>query len=155
MMTEKENMENTATESTDIHAENEDADMRKGADAAEAEKSEEKAPDLGKFKSAQALMEAYLALEAEFTRRSQRLKELEGNKAAAPPSPAAVDDDTLIAAALGSRKVRDAVVGQYLADITSSAGIPLVSGGAACAAPANAPRSVKEAGALARQFLKN
>jgi hypothetical protein len=35
------------------------------------------AAELGKFKDVKALMEAYSNLEAEFTRRSQRLKELE------------------------------------------------------------------------------
>ncbi len=33
---------------------------------------------LGKFKNANALLDAYNSLEAEFTRRSQKLKELEG-----------------------------------------------------------------------------
>ena len=45
------------------------------ANAAEAEKRECEA--LGKFKDVNALLEAYGALEAEFTRRSQRLKALE------------------------------------------------------------------------------
>ena len=35
---------------------------------------------LGKFKDANALLQAYLALEAEFTRRSQRLKTLENER---------------------------------------------------------------------------
>ena len=35
------------------------------------------APDLGKFKNVEALARAYRELEAEFTRRSQRLKALE------------------------------------------------------------------------------
>ena len=35
------------------------------------------APDLGKFQSVNALMRAYQELEAEFTRRSQRLRALE------------------------------------------------------------------------------
>lgn len=38
---------------------------------------------VGKFKSAEALLEAYKALEAEFTRKSQRLSELEKEKAEA------------------------------------------------------------------------
>lgn len=43
-----------------------------------AEAGEKTGPSvLGKFKSADALAEAYSALQAEFTRRSQRLKELE------------------------------------------------------------------------------
>ena len=36
--------------------------------------------DLGKFKDVKALLEAYQALEAEFTRRSQKLKALEASK---------------------------------------------------------------------------
>ena len=44
--------------------------------AAEAERGKGSAV-LGKFRSVDALAEAYGALEAEFTRRSQRLKELE------------------------------------------------------------------------------
>jgi hypothetical protein len=48
------------------------------AGAAEAEKENMNAAEkLGKFKDVKALMEAYTNLEAEFTRRSQRLKELE------------------------------------------------------------------------------
>ena len=48
--------------------------------AAEAEREKEKGKGsavLGKFRDVDALKEAYSALEAEFTRRSQRLKELE------------------------------------------------------------------------------
>ena len=37
----------------------------------------ETVPDLGKFKSVDALLRAYGELEAEFTRRSQKLKALE------------------------------------------------------------------------------
>ena len=47
------------------------------AQPAAAETGEQGATVLGKFKSVNALLEAYSALEAEFTRRSQRLKELE------------------------------------------------------------------------------
>jgi hypothetical protein len=47
------------------------------AQPATAEMGEQGATALGKFKSVNALLEAYGALEAEFTRRSQRLKELE------------------------------------------------------------------------------
>ena len=52
------------------------------AETAEAENGNNAASVLGKFKDVQTLMQAYTDLEAEFTRRSQRLKELEkGNKA--------------------------------------------------------------------------
>ncbi len=123
---------------------------------AEAENGENKstAPDTGKFKSVQALMSAYLALEAEFTRRSQRLKELE-SKAAEAPSPGCLTEDKLLSAALGNPAVTDKVVGEYLKKVFSGKSVPVVMGGVSCAAPRSAPKSVKEAGALAKNFLKN
>lgn len=54
------------------------------------------ATDLGKFKDVDALMKAYNALQAEFTRRSQRLRALES---AADNSVAEGDADGLIAPA--------------------------------------------------------
>ena len=61
------------------------AEAETAAEAAQGkEVKEQSGVNFGKFKSADALLKAYLELEAEFTRRSKRLKELEnGNKAAA------------------------------------------------------------------------
>ena len=159
------------------------------ADTAEAEKSEAAAV-LGKFKDVKTLMKAYSDLEAEFTRRSQRLKELEKeNKAASipdgegtppsradgatkPPSradglpitpsqkadgnsdePTKSSDEEKIAEALTDKKVRDAVIGDYLKGLAENK-VPLVAGGGAVTAPRNVPKSVREAGKLAQQFLK-
>ena len=124
------------------------------AGTAEAE-GESAASSTGKFKSVEALMSAYLALEAEFTRRSQRLKELEENKAAEAPSPECMDEEKLLSAALGNNKIRDVVVGEYLKTVLGGKSVPLMVGGVSCAAPQCAPKSVKEAGALVRQFLKS
>lgn len=125
------------------------------ADAAEAEVKGSAAPDTGKFKSVEALMSAYLALEAEFTRRSQRLKQLEESKAAEAPSPECLDEEKLLSAALASNPVREAVVSQYLKTVFNDKSVPLITDGVACAAPKSSPKSVKEAGALAKQFFKN
>lgn len=128
------------------------------ADTAEAEKSTA-AAELGKFKDVQTLLKAYSDLEAEFTRRSQRLKELEkGNKTEAlpdgeKPSPSLTDDE-LLKSALSNEKVRDAVVGEYLKSLSGSKGITLTSGGGGVAAPRVAPKTVREAGKLAKEFLK-
>ena len=125
------------------------------ADTAEAEQIEnETAPAIGKFKSVEALMSAYLNLEAEFTRRSQRLKELEESKAAEAPSPKCPEGTELLSAALADENVRNAVVGDYLKTIFAAKSVPLIVGGVYCAAPKCEPKSVKEAGALAKQFLK-
>ena len=126
------------------------------AETAEAEGTEAAAA-LGKFKDVQTLMKAYSELEAEFTRRSQRLKELEKENKAAPvpdeakESPSQTDDER-IAEVLADKKVRDAVIGDYLKGLAEKS-VPLVAGGGAVTAPRNTPKTVKEAGRLAQQFL--
>lgn len=134
-------------------------DLRETADTAEAEKEITAAPDLGKFKDVQTLLKAYSDLEAEFTRRSQRLKELEnGNKAEAEPDGAEASpsrQDELLKRALSDDKVRDAVIGEYLKGVAEGKGVTLLSGGGGVSAPRAVPKSVKEAGKLASEFLKN
>ena len=127
------------------------------ADTAEAEK-EKAAAVRGKFKDVQTLMKAYSDLEAEFTRRSQRLKELEKeNKAVTVPDgereqPSQKSDDERISEALSDKTVRDAVIGDYLKGLAEKT-VPLVAGGGAVTAPRNTPKTVKEAGKLAQRFL--
>mgnify|MGYP001053695565 CR=1 FL=1 len=127
------------------------------------------AAGLGKFKSVDALMNAYLSLEAEFTRRSQRLRELEeeskahtpqstenGNAGEEAPSP--ITENTggrLLEAALADSGVREAVIGEYLKTVASNRSIPLIVGGVSSPAPKAMPKTVREAGALAERFLKN
>ena len=129
------------------------------ADTAEAEVKEGAVTGLGKFKDVKTLMKAYTDLEAEFTRRSQRLKELEKeNKAEPDPdgekgAPSQKSDGERIAEALADKKVRDAVIGDYLKGLAENK-VPLVAGGGAVPAPRNTPKSVREAGKLAQQFLK-
>lgn len=129
-------------------------------DTAEAEKTGA-AAGLGKFQSVDALLNAYQALEAEFTRRSQRLKELEsGNKAQRMPEEGAPSRDSipqgdLLNAALSDERVKEAVIGEYLKTVAANKSVPLIAGGIGSAAPKSAPKSVKEAGALVKQFLNN
>ena len=134
-------------------------DLRETADTAEAEKEITAAPDLGKFKDVQTLLKAYSDLEAEFTRRSQRLKELEhGNKAETEPDGAEASpsrQDELLKRALSDDKVRDAVIGEYRKGVAEGKGVTLLSGGGGVSAPRAVPKSVKEAGKLASEFLKN
>lgn len=138
------------------------------------ERTEESAPAaLGKFKSVDALKHAYEALEAEFTRRSQRLRELEQSKAqeapaeqAAPeadaaagqtqassvPAPGAASGDELYRAVMENEGVRARVLTGYLESLK---GVPLLGGtGAPVTAPPVKPRSFAEAGNLALGYLK-
>lgn len=130
--------------------------ISEATDTAEAVKNEEKSANAyGKFNSVEALLSAYLSLEAEFTRRSQRLKELEESKADGAPSHGEQDTDGLLKAVLENGNVRDAVISEYLKSVFAGKSVPIIVGGVACSAPQSVPKSVKEAGSLAKQFLKN
>ena len=133
------------------------------ADTAEAE-GKEAAAELGKFKDVKALMEAYQALEAEFTRRSQRLKELEANKETEAPAPAEISPAETAPAATAksssqgaelSDEVKNAVIEEYLNGIFSKRGVPFVTGGGAVAAQRRTPTTLREAGALAGKLFSN
>lgn len=164
----------------------------------------------GKFANPQELYKAYLELEKEFTRRSQKLKELEGNevafkneeewKSAADKffelAPSArkfardiaqeiysrpelkrdkncfliafgevmakkfrtpqqlLDDGQFVEQfVLGNKKVKDAIIGDYLEALRLNAPPKTMqSGGMQCVAPLKTPRTVEEAGSM---FLKN
>lgn len=138
-----------------------------GAPAAEAEtENENSAQTLGKFKDVKTLLNAYESLQAEFTRRSQRLKELENaNKSCAPPensdngesclqnADSALSGKGLLAAALASSEVKEAVIGQYLKSVTQNRGVPLIVDGQCVPTPKFKVSSVVEAGCLAKEFL--
>lgn len=137
-------------------------DERRGtANAAEAE-GDKVATDLGKFKDVKALLDAYNSLEAEFTRRSQRLRELESNKAE-PPAEAASDTPSantqntasLYEAVAGDEDIKNRIIADYLKSVSSYKGAPMVTGGISVAFPKSKPASIREAGRLANEFLKN
>ena len=124
-------------------------------------------PNLGKFQNVEALMRAYQELEAEFTRRSQRLKALEAAALSAADGKtdknadgtAAEDaqtenaDDALLRAVRGNEGVRTRIVGEYLASLS---GVPLLAGsGAGVTAPAERATTLRQAVALALGYLKH
>lgn len=131
------------------------------AETAEAE-VKEAATELGKFKDVKALMEAYTALEAEFTRRSQRLKELEANKEQSSPAEAAsaeAPSQAEMPSAAESDKLPDevkkAVIEEYLNGVCAHRGVPFVTGGGAVATVRRVPSNLQEAGTLAKKYLQN
>ena len=125
--------------------------------AAESEGAEmpAEAPDLGKFKSVDALVRAYKELEAEFTRRSQKLKTLmqsapERGKAEEEGAP---QDERLYREVTANEGVRARVLNDYLESLK---GVPLMTGsGTGVTAPARKPKSIREAGGLALGYLRN
>ena len=123
------------------------------AQGAEARMQEGAAAPFGKFRSAEALLSAYNSLEAEFTRRSQRLRELEGRLQ---------DGNRMSSAAEGEERQQPqnleeqvgAAVEKYLA--ARQAPYIMADGGSPASAPARRIRSLEEAGRLAQElFRKN
>lgn len=132
---------------------------------AEAEEKEGRMP-LGKFKSVDALMHAYEELQSEFTRRSQRLKQLEEGNKPSPAEPthdrqtegadsaaAPRDGESLYRAVKENDEVRSRIVSEYLQSVQ---GVPLMTGGGAgVTAPAVRAKSIAEAGKLALGYFQN
>ena len=137
-------------------------DFKDTADTAEAERVTAAAGP-GKFKDVQALADAYKALEAEFTRRSQRLKELENairekpsaQTEAAPPqtSETTPSGSGNVSPADLSDEVKNAVIGEYLSGVLSRRSVPFVTGGSVVAAQRVRPSTLREAGLLAKKFF--
>lgn len=132
------------------------------ANAAEAEEKDEVAAGLHKFKDVQTLARAYQALEAEFTRRSQRLKELEANKENKAPAqadnavaPSSEPETFAGVKRLLTREEKDAVIEEYLNGVFANRAVPFVTGGGAVGAARNAPRTVSDASLLAKKYFDN
>jgi len=116
-----------------------------------------------KFKSVDALVRAYETLEAEFTRRSQRLKTLEeqsktqekptgDGQTNVPSERAECDSDELYRTVMQNESVRARVLSDYLGSLK---GVPLMTGsGTGVTAPAHKPKTIREAGELALGYLK-
>ena len=113
----------------------------------------------GKFKDAESLFRAYNALEAEFTRRSQRLRELEGrldlDKAKAPEQGGGEEKEK------SDEKAQAQIVQKPKADFSNEekaveippAPVKVMGGGAPVAMPPRRPKTIAEAGELARNFF--
>jgi hypothetical protein len=159
----------------------------------------------GKFKSAEELLKAYNALESEFTRRSQKLKEYENRSAVKSETeslekqaeklvekyPIASEyadevaktalentdggmesalikvlagkikttdqmatDKTVVKKVLNDEDNRESVIGEYLAKVRETPAPNTIRGGAVPAQPPYKPRTLKEAGDLARKVLE-
>ncbi len=123
----------------------------------------------GKFKSVDALLHAYGELEAEFTRRSQRLKALEEGLASAKDQ-AARGDEPRRASTESCRETETQRQSDPLSENGSAIspqapifaqqnmpvrGVPLMgAGGAGVVAPKLRPSSIAEAGSLALGYFK-
>ncbi len=107
----------------------------------------------GKFKDANALLSAYNALEAEFTKRCQRVKELEAQTLAVDkeitPTLTQVKEEGVL------DKDKNDILKEYLKDLLSrkQSAIVLDGTGVGAKTPTERPKTLEQAGILAKDLL--
>ena len=106
---------------------------------------------LGKFKDVSALLDAYNSLQAEFTKRCQRIKELEAEKQVVDKAYAPTETKYKEEKSNDS----DEVLKSYLKDlIGAKAQAVILDGiGTGLKTPPSRPKTIDEAGRLAKEML--
>ena len=113
---------------------------------------------LGKFKDVNALLNAYNSLQAEFTKRCQRLKELEGAvKADKTEVPTFTEVETDLKEKGITEEEKNQILKGYLQSILGSKQKALVMDktGVGVRTPSPKPKTISEAGALAKEIMQN
>ncbi len=144
-------MEKYKDEQTKVEAQEEQIKVEEKLETTGAESTE---VSFGKFKDANALLTAYNNLEAEFTKRCQKVKELEAKISAVDKeqSPAETErkkEDL-------SNEEKDDVLKAYLKELLSRKQRAIVLDGAGVGAktPSARPKTLEQAGMLAKDLLK-
>ena len=106
---------------------------------------------LGKFSDAQSLLNAYNALQTEFTKKCQELSAL---KSGEPPKQF---DEEFIQRILGNKDITDRVIGEYLRQLSGGRAPVTISGsyGAIPYMPPKKPRTLAEAASMAQKLMEN
>lgn len=114
---------------------------------------------LGKFKDVNALLSAYNSLQSEFTKRCQKIKELEGvlatyDKEKSPEVAGSVNEDTNQTEDTTLQN-KDEILKEYLQGVLSKKpkAIVIDGVGAGVKAPINKPRTIIDAGNLAKELF--
>lgn len=123
---------------------------------------EDTSVSLGKFKDVNALLSAYNSLQAEFTKRCQRIKELETERAAVDkdtPTDKSEKPDNIGNPENRTLSITDEekenFIKGYLKEImgAKSKAIVMDGLGTGVKTPVNKPKTVEEAGKLAKELL--
>ena len=115
---------------------------------------------LGKFKDVQALLSAYNSLSAEFTKRCQRIKELEGAVKSTDKPTGPVENTEGNLAQDKERSITESekqqIVKDYLKTLLSAKPQAIIMDGTGynVKAPIERPRTLEQAGILAKELLK-
>lgn len=138
-------MKGADTEQTEITAQGVETQKTEGA-------TEE--ISLGKFKDVKSLLSAYNSLEAEFTKRCQRIKELEGG-AVADKAEEKSNVPEERAGEIGQSE-KEEILKDYLKGILKGkqAAIVMSDAGVGVKAPADKPKTIAAAGVLAKEYFK-
>ena len=144
-------MENILNEQTELSAHTAGADLEKSEGQSEV--------SLGKFKDVGALLNAYNSLQSEFTKRCQKIKELQAklddaDKANAPQESVAAQSAVQVDTTF---KDEEKVIKEYLLDVIGKKpkAIVLDGVGVGVKTPVVKPKTIEEAGNLALNILKN
>lgn len=112
----------------------------------------------GKFKDADALYKAYNALESEFTKRCQKIKELEGKIERVDKqeerSLDGINQESVPTEKEISAEEENEVIQKYLkALISSKPKAVMIKGGESVVTPVKRPKTIAEAGNLAKEII--
>ena len=110
------------------------------ATVADATQNEKQGQD--KFRDIEALKASYNSLQAEFTKRCQRIKELEGEVKNASLKREITRDEKLD------------IIKEYLEDIKQNNSAVILTGGEVVKTPVSKPKTVSDAGRLAKEFFE-
>ena len=121
---------------------------------AKEEEQENQAVSYGKFKNANALLNAYNSLQVEFTKRCQRIKELEASLSVADkePTPAQTPEKEQEAPLTNKDDILKAYVKEVL--MKKQSAIVLDGVGIGVKTPVQRPITFEQAGKLAVEILK-
>lgn len=115
---------------------------------------------LGKFKDVKSLLDAYNSLQSEFTKRCQRLKELEG-RASFEKTELSVSKEADGDVSYNAKSITDeekkAILQDYLKGVLDAKQTAVVIDGAGVGVrtPVQKPKTISEAGVLAKEILQN
>ena len=143
-------MENVINEQTEPKAQTATAEQSVGETAEEV--------SLGKFKDVNALLSAYNSLQSEFTKRCQKIKELEAALVENDKdnTPNSTEKESELQKADITDKEKEQILKDYLARVVDKKqkAVLLDGVGVGVKTPVLHPKTIADAGELAREILK-
>ena len=112
---------------------------------------------LGKFKDVAALLDAYNSLQSEFTKRCQKVKELEGKLEAVDKEKTPTGTDSREKSEEVKLEEKETFLKEYLKEVLGKKQTAIVMGGTGVGVktPVQRPKTLEEAGRLAQELLNN